>query len=293
MATLQDIQRRLQGTRKLRNVVKTMKSIAAVSIRQYERAVESLADYNEAVEMGLRVILRRGVQVSGKTRGTRPRRLAAVVFGSDQGMCGQFNEEIIRYALEGVKDIDDDADKRKLLVIGERVRAGLEAQNQKIDAFFMTPGSVEGVTPLVQDILLQIESWRSREGFDMAVLFHNRPKESSSYYPVRVRLLPMDQEKLEEISKRKWPSRSLPLFKMDPDALLSALVSQYLFVSLYRAMAESLAAENASRLASMQNAEKNIEDRIEDLESAYRHERQRSITEELLDIVSGFEALTD
>jgi F-type H+-transporting ATPase subunit gamma len=81
------------------------------------------------------------------------------------------------------------------------------------------------------------------------------------------------------------------MFTMDWDAFFSALIRQYLFVSLFRAFAESLASENASRLASMQGAEKNIQDRLRDLSSRYHQQRQMSITEELLDIVSGFEAI--
>jgi F-type H+-transporting ATPase subunit gamma len=73
--------------------------------------------------------------------------------------------------------------------------------------------------------------------------------------------------------------------------LLSALIRQYLFVALHRATVESLASENAARLSSMQAAEKNIEERLTDLTAEYRQQRQNSITGELLDIVSGFEAL--
>jgi F-type H+-transporting ATPase subunit gamma len=84
----------------------------------------------------------------------------------------------------------------------------------------------------------------------------------------------------------------LPLFSMDRDQLFSALIRQYLFVSLFRACAESLASENASRLAAMQGAERNIEERLEELQTQFHQQRQMTITEELLDIVAGFEALS-
>jgi F-type H+-transporting ATPase subunit gamma len=79
---------------------------------------------------------------------------------------------------------------------------------------------------------------------------------------------------------------------MDRSRLFSELTRQYLFVSLYRACAESMASENASRLASMQAAEGNIGERLDEFHAQLRNERQNSITEELLDIVSGFEALS-
>jgi len=84
----------------------------------------------------------------------------------------------------------------------------------------------------------------------------------------------------------------VPIFRMDCNRLFSSLIREYLFVSLYRAFAESLASENASRLASMQNAEKNIEEQMQDLNVQFHRTRQMTITEELLDIVAGFEALS-
>jgi F-type H+-transporting ATPase subunit gamma len=78
---------------------------------------------------------------------------------------------------------------------------------------------------------------------------------------------------------------------MEWDDLFAALVRQYLFVSLYRAFAESLAGEHASRLAAMQRAETNVEERLDMLEQTYHRRRQRAITEEVLDITAGFEAL--
>jgi F-type H+-transporting ATPase subunit gamma len=80
---------------------------------------------------------------------------------------------------------------------------------------------------------------------------------------------------------------------MDVDTLFSTLIRQYLFVSLFQAFAESLASENASRLAAMQRAEQNIGDRLEELNAEFHRRRQMSITSELLDIVSGFEALKE
>jgi len=78
---------------------------------------------------------------------------------------------------------------------------------------------------------------------------------------------------------------------MSDETLLSSLIRQYLFISIFQACAESLASEHASRLLSMQIAEKSIKGRIEDLRAEFRQQRQNSITEELLDVVAGFEVL--
>ena len=104
-------------------------------------------------------------------------------------------------------------------------------------------------------------------------------------------LLPLDSEWLARLEAEPWPTKVLPWLTMDWDELFSALVREYLFVSLYRAYAESLASENASRLASMQGAERNVEDHLRGLRAQFHHQRQAGITAELLDITSGFEAL--
>ena len=107
----------------------------------------------------------------------------------------------------------------------------------------------------------------------------------------RCSLLPVDRKWLKDLEKKKWESQTLPMFTMDWEALFRSLIREYLFVSLYRAFADSLASENASRLAAMQSAEKNIEERLEELFLQFHRQRQMTITEELLDIVAGFEAL--
>jgi F-type H+-transporting ATPase subunit gamma len=97
---------------------------------------------------------------------------------------------------------------------------------------------------------------------------------------------------IADLMQEKWPESGIPNYRITTDNLLSALVRQYLFSGLYRALAESLASENASRLAAMQAAEKNIEEQLDRFTSEYNHERQESITSELLDMVAGYEALT-
>ena len=112
------------------------------------------------------------------------------------------------------------------------------------------------------------------------------------YEPAGVQLLPMDLTDFQRPQAAPWPSRRLPTFTMDQQQLLSALLRQYFFVSIFRACAESQASEHASRLAAMQSAEKNLAEKHDELTTQFRHLRQEAITTELLDVVSGFEAVT-
>ena len=275
-------------------MVKTMKVLAAASIRQYERAVESLTEYNRTIEMGLQIVLgyvnnETHPLIAAETR--TDERLGVIIFGSEQGMCGQFNEQIARYAIEQLKQLPIPIEKRTILTVGARIIAPLEEEKIAIASSFNMPSSLAGITPMVQELLLQIEAWRQQNQLNRIILFYNQPRSNTSYSPHRLDLLPLNQEWLSNLQQRAWNSRTLPIFTMDASQLFSSLIGQYFFISLYRAFAESLASENASRLVSMQVAEQNIEERLSEFNNQFQQLRQTSITEEILEIVAGSEAL--
>jgi F-type H+-transporting ATPase subunit gamma len=269
-----------------------MKALAAVNIRQYEKAVESLAEYNRTIEMGLQILLRRRPEALALAKPEQTSRLGAVVFGSDQGMCGQLNDQIVSHAIATMNDLGAVPENRTLLAVGLRVGGRLEDAGQPVEESLSIPGSTAGITPMVQEIVMIMEEWHARRRIDQIVLFFNKYLSGASYRPHTLHLWPVDLDWLQNLEKREWPTRVLPTFTMDWNRLFSLLIRQYLFVSLYRAFAESLASENASRLASMQGAERNIEERLGELNAQFHQQRQMSITEELLDIVAGFTALT-
>jgi len=293
MQTTESLKRRMKSAGDLLSVVKTMKALAAVSIRQYQKAVDSLKDYNRTVEMGLQVVLKERMGATTHRKGAAIKRLGVIVFGSDQGLCGQLNEQISSFTLDYIKSTGVKKENRKVLSIGARVADYVEDAGQPIDELISTPSSTAGITPLVQEIIMVIDEWHFKHNVDHFFLFYNKYQSGATYHPHRVQLLPVDRNWLRDIAKKKWESKSLPIFRMDGDRIFSSLIREYLFVSLYRAFAESLASENASRLASMQNAEKNIEEQLQDLHVQFHRTRQMTITEELLDIVSGFEALQE
>lgn len=289
--SLESMRRRIGSAEDLYAVVRVMKALAAASIRQCERAVESLAEYSDTIEAGLQVV----VQEQPAAIGTQPaagRRCGIIVFGSDQGMCGAFNEQVASCALETLDGCGASAQERTLLVVGMRVAGRLEDAGHAVDELFPMPSTVSGIGPAVGELLLRVEALRFQHGVERFLLVHQRPAEPSGYRPDSLQLLPIDPGWLGTLATKDWPSRSLPLFTMNRHQLFSALIRQHLLVVLYRAFAESMAGENASRLAAMHSAERNIQDHLSRLTIDYHQERQQSITEELLDIVAGFETLS-
>lgn len=292
METIEDLKRRITSTEDLKSVVRTMKALAAVKIRQFEKAVEALQDYHKTVEMGLQAVLRNRADIAIGARSGSKDMVGAVVFGSDQGMCGQINDQIVHHAMTEMRQLSDiEREKRFVVAVGHRVYTRMQEEGQEVEAYLQVPGSVTGIIPKVHSLLSHIDSWQQKRNVEQIFLYYNRQVSASRYEPYTVHLLPVDKQWLERIGERKWPGKSIPLFTMDWDPLFSALIRQYLFVSLHRAFAESLASENASRLTSMQGAEKNISEQLESLLSRFHQQRQMAITGELLDIVAGFEIL--
>jgi F-type H+-transporting ATPase subunit gamma len=287
--TVEELKGRIESTQDLQSVVKTMKALAAVNIRQYEMSVQALEDYSMAVEMGLRVVLRNQTGLPVAARRAPKDRMGAIVFGSDQGMCGQLNDQIVTYTLNVMNDLA--IEERYILAVGERVMARMEDTGYVVEKYFPVPTGVSDIIPAVQTLLTEIERWNREYDLNQVFIFHSRQLSGASFRPHTIHLLPIDDVWLRRLRETPWPTHALPMYTMEWDPLFSSLIREYLFISLFRAFAESLASENASRLASMQGAEKNIEERLGELRTRFHQQRQMSITEELLDIVAGFEAL--
>jgi F-type H+-transporting ATPase subunit gamma len=289
--TTESLRRKIGSAGDLQSVVRTMKALAASSIGQYEKSVRALADYYRTVELGLGACFREGVpSAATRNRDARPRAssIRAVVFGSDQGLVGQFNDVIADYAIKTLATLPG---KGEVWAVGERVHARLADGGLLPTGLFAVPNSVQAITPLVGHIQIESDAHRANgENADLWV-FHNRPLSGALYEPISQRLLPLDAEWQQGLARVRWPTGNLPEVIGRSMTMPRALVREYLFISLFRACAESLASENASRLAAMERADKNINDLLEQLNGSFHQLRQSGIDEELFDVISGFEAL--
>lgn len=274
----------------LEAVVRTMKAMAASSIGQYENAVRSLEDYYCTVQLGLAACFQQettpAMAVSRQQESTA--KIGVVVFGSDQGLVGQFNDvmaefvEATLFAIPGNKVV---------WAVGERIQSRLAETKLAPKAGFVLPNSIHTITALVGEILIAMEAHLNTGAVDRFYVFHHRPQSHSIYSPVSQQLLPLDDAWRQKMQGLKWPSNNLPEVLPNRESTLRSLVREYLFVSLFRACAESLASENASRLAAMLRAEKNIDELQQGLNRSFHRLRQSGIDEELSDVLSGFEAL--
>lgn len=291
MDTLESLSARIKTTESIQSVVRTMKTLSAASIHQYERAADAIAKYSDTVDQGLQVVLRDWpVQSAGWQTGSgADGRAAVIVIGSDRGLCGRFNDRIASFASAHLQQAQTAAAKPLLGVLGVRAVARLSTEGHSADRILALPGSATGLAHAAQEVIAYVGYLNRMQGVTRIDLIHNSRTAGSGSEPILRRLMPVAPDYLEHLARKPWPSPRLPMFRMEAEALLDWLLWEHFFVTIYRSLAESLASEHASRLASMQNAEHNISDRQELLQVSFRQKRQESITSELLDLIVGFE----
>jgi F-type H+-transporting ATPase subunit gamma len=287
--TTASLRRKIGTAKDLQSVIRAMKALAASNIGQYENAVRALTDYYRTVELGLGACLRKSEKehyiTEQKKQTTRP--IGAVVFGSDQGLVGRFNEVVAEYVIATLSAFPT---KPSVLAVGERVYGRLVDAGLPPIGLLTVPNSVKAITSVVGQILIENEKRHDlSEVYDLYI-FHNQPTSGAIYTPISQRLLPLDKNWWSKLAELPWPTQNLPEVIGGETTALRALIREYLFVSLFRACAESLASENASRLAAMRRADKNIEELLGELTWTYHRLRQSNIDEELFDVIAGFEA---
>lgn len=289
MKGVEHYRRKIQTAGDIHDIVRTMKVMSSVSIRQFDNAAESLAGYFETVELALQVVLGslKYEQLVNSTP-KKPGRKGIIVLGAGQGLCGAFNEQITEYVLRDLEH--EKLESPEILLLGHHLAEGFPS-GFSVKTESDLPGSVKGIKAVAGRILDTIDHWTISEQIPGIYLYHHKPTHAGGFRPRKQILLPLNQHWLDKLAGKPWPSRAIPRYHMDTRDLFRTLVRQYLMVSLYRALAESLSAECTSRLNAMSRAEKRIDDRLSDLKLKYAGIRQNTVTEELLDIQSGYEVV--
>ena len=294
MQMLETIRRKIESAKDLHSVVKTMKALAAVNINAYEKAVRAINYYHQNIEAGLQIILKENPEILKAPPTDEIDSTGIVVFGAQRGMAGNFNIPVVSDLDSWIKEKGLNQQSSLITcVVGDRISEPLKDIGISPGYNLHFPNFRYNLDSTIQDVLLIVEKWRVQKKVSHIHLFYNRPTSGSFFKPGHFQLYPLNPDWLKELAAKQWPSRSIPLYTIPAGTLFNLVIRQYFYISLYRAFIESMASENASRLTAMQKAEQNIEERLENLGAQYHHQRQNAITEELLDIVSGFEALSE
>ena len=279
--SLAELQHHIVSAGELKSVVRTMKMIAAANITQYERAIDALTMYHATVRHGLAVALRNEALPSFAHMSEQ---VGVVLFGTDQGLVGQFNDAVAEFASQTLATYSQVTS----WVVGERLFFRLADILPAPASVLPAPSALSAITALVSQLLTLMDNWLLNRPDTPLLVIYQHVLSKESCQPVVLRLLPLDEMWRKTLFVEPWPGKRTPELLGGVPAL-QALVREYLFVSLYRACAESLASENASRLTAMQRADKNIDDMLEDLRRTRQRVRQSNIDEELFDVLAGFE----
>jgi F-type H+-transporting ATPase subunit gamma len=275
MEQLPRLQARISSLRELRDLVRALRALAASHVQEAQGALDGIRRYVEVVEDAIA----EGAALLPETDGPPPSPLppsasALIVICSEHGFAGAYNERLLDRA------VIERRERQALVVIGRRGAALAAERGLDVDRSFAMAthvGGVLGVTRRVADYLAAVPT--------ADVVYASYRRGSDVEEEIR-RILPLDPALLAGAERR-----SSPLHHLAPDALLQSLAGEYLFAEITRAVMESLASENSSRLRVMEMADHNIGDKLESLRRTENTLRQESVTSELLDVVTGSEAI--
>lgn len=286
--TLETLSRRRDTLGSIRSIVHTMKTMSAINAVPYEHAARAIGSYHQTVLDGLRAFVAKTGPVSLPDVERAERLL--VVFGSDHGLCGNYNEVLAESArLEAMKT----GAPARVLCVGARMSDALSDQGIRPECTFLPPASADGIGRLASDIVTRLDEFGSGDVHNRVAvtLVFTRRADMGRREPEISQLLPLAPALLSGSGANEWHSRSLPDYTMPPAPLFAALLRNHIFASVFRASAEAMVTENAARLALMQQAEQAVDDRLEEVGGQFRLVRQDEITNELMDIIVGFETL--
>lgn len=279
--TREQLARQTETLTSISGIVRTMKTLSAINATPYEQAASSIEAYEQTLQQGFAhfAYCTQG-KYAQQNQASRKRLL--IVFGSDHGLCGNYNEQIAQCVSKHCE-----AENYQVLCIGARMQRALKDHGFTPYLTLLPPASVDGVSRLANQLVQQINLFSSDDGLHtvQVELAYTERADQGARRPLQTTLLPLPTELFQPVSL--WPNRSLPMFTMQEDDLLSALIRQYLFVRLYRASAEAMATENAARLALMKQAEEAVAERLEQVKQQASQVRQEEITTELMDIIIG------
>lgn len=302
------VRKRLASAASLGDVVKTMKSLASVRVHQYRTTMRALDASTLTLDRAARALLQLHPELADAPL-TSSEVTITVVFGSERGLCGAFNERMARFAagseVEGVArgagahsarhgvapDPADDGAVSHVVAVGRRVVRRLRSVGLEPVAQLAAPSSLSTVDASVAELLDLIEGFRRQDRDDRVRLVYARPVGATRFEPRTVQVLPIDQDWMRGLRDRPWETNKRPMELSDPVKLLRGLIRHRMALAFVKAYGSSLAAENAARLMAMEAASRNIEERLERLRAQHHAARQAAVTAELLDIQSAADAL--
>ncbi len=301
MPSLKDLKNRISSVKSTRKITSAMKMVAASKLRRAQEQAEQARPY--ATRMGLLLSsLAQSVEIGeGSPKlitGTgKEETVLLIVVTSDRGLCGAFNGSIVREARRQIAEMESKGQKVLLICVGRKGRDLLRREHgQKIVQTMENVAGKGGVPYAVAEQLgaKLIEMFEEGQ-FDVARLLFNSFKSAISQVVTLKRVIPVDiapAPKNDNVAPAvTGPAALCEIYEPSKEALLTQLLPYNLSVQVFSALLESAAGEQGARMTSMDNATRNAGDMIDRLTLNYNRSRQAFITKELIEIISGAEAV--
>ena len=306
MATQKEVKNRIASIKNINKITRAMEMVAAARLRRAEQRIDALRPFAE----GMRKLTRRAAEQAGGLprvpvldEHENVRRVGVVLVTGDRGLAGAFNTNVIREGMRIRDRIREEGAEESFSVIGRKGVSTLTFRKQDVRTSYV------GFTDRpafanAREIAEELTARYVDEDLDRVELVYNRYVSPLTQHVWRQTLLPLQQAEVvgegaeaeqegdaSLTEAERAQSRSQWFYEPDPEELLARLIPEYVTISVYRALLESAASELGARMTAMRNAAENAETMMEDLTLEMNRVRQAEITQEILEVVGGAEAL--
>lgn len=284
MSTLRDIKRRITSVKNTEQITKAMKMVAASRLRRAQEAILASRPYaHKMLEVLSSLALRTNPQAHPLLANREPRKVDLLIVTSDRGLCGAFNSNIIRRAERFINEHPDW--EFTLHLVGRKANDYFKRRDyniRKVSLNILSDISFSHAIAIGNDI---VENYLS-EDFDQVFMVYNEFKSAIQQTVIVEQLLPIKPMDItEEVNAVEYS------FEPSEEVLLEELLPRHINTQIYRVFLESVASEHGARMTAMEAASKNAEEMIDKLTILFNRTRQAAITTELIEVVSGKEAM--
>jgi F-type H+-transporting ATPase subunit gamma len=292
MPSLKDLRNRISSVKATQKITKAMQMVAAAKLRRAQQAAESARPYAERMESVLANLAGGVVGGPALLAGNgRDDTHLLVVATAERGLCGAFNSSIVRLAREHIARLQGQGKTVKILCVGKKGYDQLRRQYEKeiielIELRGLRQIGFDNADPIGKKVIKLFEEGQ----FDVATLFFSRFRSVIAQIPTALQLIPA-QIPVNENKEAAPGAQSAYDYEPGQDEILSELLPRNISVQIFRALLENAASEQGARMSAMDNATRNAGDMIKKQTMQYNRSRQAMITKELIEIISGAEAL--
>ena len=289
MPNLKDLKTRITSVKSTRKITSAMKMVAASKLRRAQELAESSRVYAESLSLILS-------SLSGGSKDNsdlpevlvgraNPKVALLIINSSDRGLCGGFNSTLFRTAIAWIKDKKSKGIEVKLMPIGKKASAFYKRSELDIIENFEDINTNDRQLEVSENVKNKISELFESQVIDEVSILYNKFVSAIAQEPTFKSLIPLEQSQPEETTNSSFE------FEPDKNELLEYLIPRNFMTQVYGCILESSAAEHAARMTSMDNATRNAGDMIDSLTMTYNRTRQAVITKELIEIISGAEAV--